>query len=167
MRPPLSCALALAALSLAACNGSHEGPAVRAFCPSFKDASTNAGGSLAVTDPAAAAADECVHRWAFALAPSRDEAGLAASAAVAACSAKLGAWNQAAISQLPSPSEGPPGGPPGAPAGLAPDILTGQPSTPMTAHNSFLHSRALLYVVEARAGRCAPPPMSKGAPSGI
>ena len=164
MRPPLSCALALTALSLAACNPGHEGgPAVRAFCPSFKDASSNAGGPLAVADPAAAAADECVHRWAFALAPSRDEASLVASAAVAACSAKLGAWNQGAIGQLPSASEGPPGAPPG----LAPDILTGQPSTPMTAHNSFLHSRALLYVVEARAGRCAAPPMSKGAPSGI
>jgi hypothetical protein len=151
----LSFALALTALGLAACNnsGTGGGDAVGGFCPSFKTATTNAAGPLAVTDPNAAAADECVHRWAYALAPSRDAAGLVAEAAVGACSARLGAWNQTAMSQ-------------GGPSGNAMSIITGQPTNPVAEHNSFLHSRALLYVVQARAGHCAPPPISNNAPNG-
>lgn len=147
----LTLALAITAFGLAACN--NDGDAVGGFCPSFKTATTNTAGPLTVTDPNGAAADECVRRWAYALAPSKDAAGLVAEAAVGACSTRLGAWNQAAMSQ-------------GGPSGDAMSILTGQPTNPVAEHNSLLHSRALLYVVQARAGHCAAPPISNNAPTG-
>jgi hypothetical protein len=155
-RTYLSLALGLTAMGLAACNnggGTGGGNAVAGFCPTFKSATTNTAGPLAVSDPHGAAAEECDHRWAHALAPSRDAAGLVAAAAVGACSARLGAWNQTVMSQ-------------GAPGGEAMSIISGQPTNPVAEHNSFLHGRALLYVVEARAGHCAPPPISNNAPNG-
>ena len=156
-RIPLGIAIAAAALSVAACsNQGRSGPAVAKFCPNFKSASTNSAGPLAVTDPTAAAADECVRRWAYSLAPSRDSAGLVAEAALSACAGRLGAWNQTALSQLSGGSNG-----------EAVSLMTGQPTNPVTEHNAFLHGRALLYVVQARAGQCAPPAIVNGVPSGV
>lgn len=157
-RTPLTAAsIALAALALAGCNNTTQGgPAVANFCPNFKTASTNTSGPLAVTDPNGAAADECVRRWAYSMAPSRDSASMVAEASISACAARLGAWNQAGLSQF--------GG--GAPPAEAVSIITGQPTNPVAEHNSFLRGRALLYVVQARAGHCAPPAIVNGAPSG-
>jgi len=37
----------------------------------------------------------------------------------------------------------------------------------MTEHYVFAQGRALFYVVQARAGKCAAPPMTNGAPTGL
>ena len=46
-------------------------------------------------------------------------------------------------------------------------LITGEPTTPMAEHNNFAHARALFYVVQARAGNCAPPPAKDGVPEGV
>ncbi len=150
--PRLGVVLALAAAGLVGC-GRDEAAHVTAFCPNFSQASTNPGGSLAVADPQGVAAEECVHRWAFALASGDRSAGVVAEAAVAACEQKLAMWNEAALSQ-------------GGPAGEAMSVVSGAPTNPVSEHNNFIHSRALLYVEEARAGACAPPPVKNGLPAG-
>ena len=159
IRAPLSLAMVLAALSVVGCNAANPGGhTVANFCPSFKTTTTPQTGTLAVSDPNASAAVECVRRWAFAMAPSRDAAGLVAQAAVAACDTRLAAWNQAALSQGSGAGQGE--------SGNAMSILTGQPTNAVAEHDTFLHGRALLYVIQARAGHCAPPPIVNGAPSG-
>ena len=77
-----------------------------------------------------------------------------AEAVAAACGAQLSRWNQASLSQ--------PGG-----TDEAASLVTGQPTTPLAEHNAFTHQRALFYVVQARAGRCAPPPVKDGVPEGV
>jgi hypothetical protein len=159
MRPltaPRAVTLALATLALAACED-HGGTMVNSkLCPDFRPPS--AGAPPAATD-AAAPVDECVRRWAFSLAGSRDEAEVVANAAVAACGAALTRWNQASLNQ-PAPDAS------GAPAQTL-SLDTGQPTNALAEHNAFAQRQALLYVVEARAGRCRPPPMVKGVPAGV
>ncbi len=143
-----------AAAGLTGCNMGHDaGRTVAGFCPTFSQASSNPGGALAVADPNGVAADECVHRWAFALAPAEGSAGMAAEAAMAACTQKLTTWNEVSLSQ-------------GGPSGEAMSVVTGAPTNPVAEHSSFLRERALLYVEEARAGACAPPKVKNGLPSG-
>ncbi len=98
--------------------------------------------------------DNCARRWAYSLAPSRDRADVVADAVVAACNAQLTGWNRASL---------------GAPAGdgEAASLTTGQLTSPIQEHMGFLHNRALLYVVQARAGACAPPPATNGVPDGV
>jgi len=55
---------------------------------------------------------------------------------------------------------------PGAADAQAASLVTGEPTTPLAEHNSFAHNQALLYVVQARAGACAPPPATNGVPDG-
>ena len=45
-------------------------------------------------------------------------------------------------------------------------LTTGEATNPMAEHSAFAQGRALLYVVQARAGHCAPPPAVNGAPTG-
>jgi hypothetical protein len=97
--------------------------------------------------------DECVRRWAYSLAPSRDPAESVAEAATVACSTALTRWNQAALTQPDGPEE-------------SASLVTGQPTNPLAEHNAFAHSRALLYVVQARAGNCPAPPAKDGVPQG-
>jgi len=40
----------------------------------------------------------------------------------------------------------------------APSLLTGQTTTPIAEHYNYAQGRALFYVVQGRAGKCAPPP---------
>ena len=103
-------------------------------------------------DPAAPV-DLCVRRWAYSLASSRDSADVVADAAVAACAPALAGWNQGSV---------------GAPEGQeqATSLTTGQPTNAMAEHANFAHGQALLYVVEARAGRCKPPAVVNGVPVG-
>ena len=158
MNRPAIAALALAALSLAACDdnrvkGNH------ALCYSFHttaNTTTTAPPVVPAADVTAAAAtpiDECLRRWAYSLAPSRDPADTVSDAVVAACTGDLARWNEQALGQ-------------GSNAAEAPSITTGQPTNPLAEHNALAHGRALLYVVEARAGNCAPPPVTNGAPQG-
>lgn len=150
MRPTLV-GLALAAAALAGCGGPPAQRPNAAMCFDFKaPKATPAPGASAE----AAALDDCVRRWAYSLAPSRDEAGAVAEAVAAACGTQLSRWNQQALTQ--------PGG-----DGESTSLLTGDPTTPLAEHNAYAHTRALLYVVQARAGNCAPPPAKNGTPDGI
>lgn len=147
MRAPL---IALLIAPLAAC-GQQAG--VKGLCTPFEAADAKpAAGAPA---PSAAAADasapleDCLHRWAYSLAPGGDPADQVASATVAACAGQLSAWNREALS-------------PGAGAPVqALSLMSGEPISPMAAHREFAEGRALFYVVQARAGRCAPPPARK------
>ena len=121
------------------------------LCVDFTHAKT--GPATPVAD-GPAAIEECVRRWAYSLAPSRDEADMVADAVVAACSAQLSRWNQQTVNQPGSTVE-------------ATSITTGETTTPLGEHYAFTRNRALLYVVQARAGRCAPPPAVNGAPEGV
>lgn len=158
--------LTLAALGLSACDERHEMAANPKVCADFKTAkpaSTTAGttSSVATAPPMLAGAegaaqpvDDCVRRWAYSLASSRDDADTVAEAAVAACNVQLARWNQQTLGQPGSDLE-------------ASSIITGQPTTPLGEHSAFAGARALLYVVQARAGHCAPPPITNGVPDGL
>lgn len=143
--------LTLAAVALAGCGGAPAARPNAGMCFDFKAPKAQAAPGASAE---AAAVDDCARRWAYSLAPSRDEAAAVAEAAAAACGAQLSRWNQQALSQ--------PGG-----EGETASLLTGEPTTPLAEHNGYLHSRALLYVVQARAGNCAPPPAKGGTPDGV
>src|SRR5690242_8625647 len=99
-------AASAAALALAGCQGAHNGSGggSNSICTPFPAANasaTTANGAaapataapLAAADPASAL-DDCLHRWAYALAPASDDATRVSQAALAACEASLGRWNQ-------------------------------------------------------------------------
>lgn len=132
-----------AGLSLAACQA-REGT-VAGVCKPFPEAAAAVG---------APQVEDCLHRWAYTLAGSRDDAGLVADAVAAACRAPLARWNQTSMTQAAAA-----GAPP-----EAPSLLTGQPTNPIAEHATFASDRALFYVVQARAGGCKPPPRKEGAP---
>lgn len=152
IRKPVMAVLALATLGLAACENGHDGMAANSkICADFK----TAPGATAAADPAMPV-EECTRRWAYSLASSKDSAEVVADAVVAACGAQLSKWNQAALGQsAPGSNE------------QALSLTTGQPTNPLAEHSAFAQGRALLYVVQARAGRCAPPPVENGAPTGL
>ena len=155
-RSSAAAVLILATLGLAACEEPHGMAANPKVCADFKPA-TKTATPIAATptlDPGAAPVDECVRRWAYSLAPSRDPADTVAQAAVAACTPQLARWNQQALSQPGGDIE-------------ATSITTGQPTTPLGEHSTYTAGRALFYVVQARAGRCAAPPITNGVPDGI
>jgi hypothetical protein len=142
--PRLARIAALAGLSLlCACHEGQGASGVSAgasgICAPFKDAATmtNDGAGL----------DECLHRWAYALASSQEHADIVAQATQTACSGVLSSWNQQTLNQT---------GGQGSPQ--ATDLVSGQPVDALSAHAQFAQSQALLYVVQARAGHCSPPP---------
>ena len=144
--------LCLAALTLGACErGSNSMAANGKICIDFKQAKAPLAAPGA---DGAAGVEQCVQRWAYSLAPSRDDADTVAEAAAAACTTQLSRWNQASLNQ--------PGG-----EGEATSLITGQPTSPLAEHSAFTHARALFYVVQARAGNCAPPGVVNGAPEGV
>lgn len=152
IRKPAMAVLALAALSLAACDDrDHDGMANPKICANFK----TAPGAMAASDPATPV-DECTRRWAYSLAGSRDSADAVADAVVAACAPVLSKWNQASLGQAA------PGG-----GEQALSLTTGQPTNPLAEHSAFAQGRALFYVVQARAGRCKAPPVKNGVPEGL
>ena len=160
-----------ALLALAGCEGAHTTAATggggNSLCTPFANAAATPAapptsvGAPATAAPVAAdpalALDDCLHRWAYALAASSDDADHVARATMAACSAALGRWNQQTATVDGD------GGPPI----QAPSLITGEPTTPMGEHLNFAQGRALLYVVQARAGKCAAPPMANGVPVGL
>ncbi|HEY3697302.1 hypothetical protein [Phenylobacterium sp.] len=148
-------AACVAGLGLAGCNERQMKAANTGLCYDFKAAKTPAPNAAAppVATDATAAVEDCVRRWAYTLAPSGDDADAVSEAAVAACGGALARWNQQTVGQAD-------------PAAEALSITTGQPTNPLAEHNTFAHARALLYVVQARAGHCAPPPATGGAPEG-
>ena len=159
-------AIAVVGLSLAACEAGGDHMAANArICPVWKTSATPAvananpaavqNGVAPVAGDAATPLDQCVKHWAYSLASSRDGADIVAQAAVAACSTALTNWNQSAIGMAGASG-----------ADQAVSAVTGQPTNAMAEHANFAHSQALLYVVEARAGRCKPPPVVNGVPVG-
>lgn len=154
-RDLLTVAACLTALSLAGCEQSQATRANPRICADFKTPpATKTATTAAPIDDAAASVDECARRWAYSLAPSRDEAQAVATAVVAACNNALTRWNRQAV-ELPAD-----GGP-------AASLTTGELTTPIAEHNSYLRDRALLYVVQARAGACAAPAATNGVPDGV
>ena len=150
--PASTLAAILAALGLAACGAQATGPAARGACTPF--ATAVAAGAPIAAD-AAAPVDDCLHRWGYTLAKASDPAEQVAAATVAACSGAISRWNQQAL--------GAPAGPDGSAAPAEPlSLVTGQPTNAFAAHHEFAQGRALFYVVQARAGRCAAPPSPKG-----
>lgn len=114
------------------------------FKPPATSATTTAGLNAALSDPAASF-DDCVHRWAYTLAPDHDPADVVARAAVDACGPILTAWNQQTLGQNPEPQR-------------RSESRTGQQNNPLAQRMGMVESRALFYVVQARAAGCAPPP---------
>jgi hypothetical protein len=164
-RSALIATLAIAALGLSACdvNERDNGMVNSKICADFKTTNTaqsSAPPATAANDPAAPV-EECLRRWAYSLAGAHDSANIVGEAVVAACGSALTHWNQASLSQ---PSQLGPGGPNSQGQGVS--LLTGRPTDPLAEHNAFVHARALFYVVQARAGRCAPPPVNNGVPVG-
>jgi hypothetical protein len=153
-RHALLAAACVLGLGLAGCNDRSIKAASPGLCYDFKAkpaAATPAIPAVAAAD-AATPVDDCVRRWAYTLAASSDDADTVAEASVAACGGALSRWNQQHIGE--------------GDAGEALSITTGQPTNPLAEHNAFAHSRALLYVVQARAGHCAAPPAKDAAPEG-
>lgn len=152
---PVTALLCLGVLGLSACNDAdhHADAANPRICVDFKTAAKPAASTLPEADMGAAPLDDCVRRWAYSLAPSRDAAEVVAEAVVGACNAQLARWNGQVLSVQGS--------------GEAASLTTGEPTTPLAEHNGFAHGRALLYVVQARAGACAPPPATNGVPDGL
>ena len=148
----------LGLLSLGACSNTHAPAANSRICVAFgqKAAVATAAPTQApaLGDDGSAPVDNCAKRWAYSLAPSRDSAEVVAEAVVAACNTQLTGWNRASL---------------GAPEadGDAASLTTGQLTSPIQEHMGFIHNRALLYVVQARAGSCAPPPATNGVPDGV
>ncbi|UAL11920.1 hypothetical protein [Caulobacter segnis] len=151
IRKPVMAVAALAALSLAACDNRHDAMVNPKICADFK---ANPG-ATAAADPSTPV-EECTRRWAYSLAGSKDGAEVVADAVVAACAAQLSKWNQASLGQA-APGSGE----------QALSLTTGQPTNPLAEHSAFAQGRALFYVVQARAGRCSPPPAKNGVPEGL
>jgi len=149
----------MAATGLSACNRaagtSSDGIALTGggkYCTPFPStaAASNATTGLAPaanSDPAVAF-DDCIHRWSYVLAPSRDPADVVAQASVEACSSILASWSQ----QIGQASQ--------EPADYSPRGRSAAPQTPdpETQRMHAAEGRALFYVVQARAGGCAAPP---------
>lgn len=140
-----------ACAGLAACQGGDR--PVAGICRSFTQAEAQpAAGPPTPGGGGAAALEDCLHRWGYTLAGSRDEAGIVADAVAAACRAPLARWNQQSMSAAAAadaPQE-------------APSLITGQQTNPIAEHANFASDRALFYVVQARAGGCKPPPRKEG-----
>lgn len=151
-RNSIAAVLALAALGLAACDERHDMAANPKICADFKPATKAV--AIVPGSEGAAQVDDCVRRWAYSLASSHDPAATVAEATVAACNTQLARWNQQRLTQPGADIE-------------ANSITTGQPTTPLAEHNAFTASRALFYVVQARAGRCDAPPVTNGVPDGV
>jgi hypothetical protein len=157
-RIKLIAAGAVALVGLSACNNpdaARGGGSARVCTPFPEAASTNnANGQAAApaqpTDPAGVL-DDCLHRWGYTLAASSDPAEAVAQATVAACTQALTRWNQQGLAMGAAPQQ------PGEQVQEAPSLVNGQPTNPFAEHFGFAQSRALFYVVQARAGKCAAP----------
>jgi hypothetical protein len=154
-------ALLLAAMSigfgLAGCGPSNRNSGLTVSsaagpCTPFKgaDAASPPAGAPA---NGSAAVEECLHRWGYALASAKETADVVAAATVTACSGPVANWNQQALGQA-SQQQQQQQDQPEEPTSLT----TGEPTNPMAEHAQFAQSEALFYVVQARAGKCAPPP---------
>ena len=162
-------AIALTA-GLVGCNNAPGGGDGRlaltgaSYCTPFPKAAaastaTTSGLAAAPVSTAAdpgAAFDDCVHRWAYAMAPARDPADIVAHAAVDACGAQMNAWNQqiqAQTAQYEEPA------PPTRGRESQQQMEQQNPqNSALAQHMQVAQARSLFYVIQARAAGCAPPP---------
>ena len=107
-----------ACAGLAACQGGDR--PVAGICKSFTQAEAPPAAGASAPGGGAAALEDCLHRWGYTLAGSRDEAGIVADAVAAACRAPLARWNQQSMSAAAAA---------GAPQ-EAPSLVTGQQTNP-------------------------------------
>ena len=150
-RQTLALALSVVALALNACSEPVKTGGNSKICADFKVAKASPGAAAA---GGAVVLDECLKRWAYSLAPARDDAEVVAQAARAACGTQLASWNQQIATQPSADGE-------------AASLMTGEPTTPLAEHNGYAERRALFYVVQARAGSCSAPPAKDGLPEGV
>ena len=164
-------AIALAA-GLMGCNSGGGGDGRLAltgssYCTPFqKTAATATSGSAGLAAaPAAAAADpgaafdDCIHRWAYAMAPARDPADIVAHAAVDACGVQMNAWNQQVIAQNPNAyAQDQYQAPPPRGRGSEQEVDQNPQNSALAQHMQVAEARSLFYVIQARAAGCAPPP---------
>lgn len=131
------------------------------YCTPFRTANSATAQTGLATAPVntadpGTAFDDCVHRWAYAMAPARDPADVVAHAAVDACGAAMNAWNQqlmaSAQETAPPPTRGARGYDEQAAQQQSPQ------NTALAEHMRTAEARSLFYVVQARAAGCAPPP---------
>jgi hypothetical protein len=145
----------LALALVAGCADNERGGRADAkICTPFAAQPANAADPAAAAAAAAApggeaaAFDDCLHRWAYRLARSEDDrADFVAQATVAACQPLLARWNQATLGAQP----------PGTPDSAV-SLVTGRTNNTPADRFEGAQSKALFYVVQARAGNCAPPP---------
>jgi hypothetical protein len=134
-----------------------------AYCTPFRTANSTSSQTGLATAPVntadpGTAFDDCVHRWAYAMAPARDPADIVAHAAVDACGAAMNAWNQQLMAQTPETA---PEVAPFTRGGRAAEEMAAQQqpqNTALAQHMRIAEARSLFYVVQARAAGCAPPP---------
>jgi hypothetical protein len=136
------------------------------YCTPFRTANNTSSQTGLATAPVntadpGTAFDDCVHRWAYAMAPARDPADVVAHAAVDACGSAMNAWNQQLMAQSndQTAEQAPP---PTRRGRRAFDEAQQQQQSPQNAalaeHMRVAEARSLFYVVQARAAGCAPPP---------
>lgn len=115
-------------------------------------ASDPAAAAQAAAGGDAAAFDDCLHRWGYRLARAEgDRADLVAQATVAACTPILSRWNQTTLTAQPQ-------GQPQGQSDTATSLVTGRANNTPGDRYEMAQAKALFYVVQARAGNCAPPP---------
>lgn len=166
----------LTAVGLAGCNNAGRANAgVNGVCKPFTPVNNAQAQNQSLSQPAtgvpganvlpaapagdpSAVLDDCLHRWGYTLAASADQANMVAEATLAACSSQLAAWNQQSLTSSA-------GGAPNGGAVEAPSLMNGQNTNPLAEHFSFAQGRALFYVVQARAGKCGPPPAAPTTPA--
>jgi hypothetical protein len=120
------------------------------YCNPFKPTSANTSSGLATATAAdpAATFDDCLHRWAYTLAPDHDPADVVAHAAVDACGSILTQWNQQTLPPQEQPSS----------RRESRGAMAQSQDSALAQRMRMVESRALFYVVQARAAGCAPPP---------
>lgn len=149
-------ACVLAGASACADRDDDGGGAVAGICTPFTAAPAASADPTAVQPVPgggdAAAFDDCLHRWAYRLARAQDTSAEApAAATMAACAPVLSRWNQATLAV---PATGP---------DTAVSLVTGESQGTLPDRYQSAGEKALLYVVQARAGNCAPPPATPAA----
>ncbi|HTI67631.1 MAG TPA: hypothetical protein VL460_08840 [Caulobacteraceae bacterium] len=137
-------------LTAAGCADNNRQANAKVCTPFAAAPAANAADPTAVsTAPGgeAAAFDDCLHRWGYKLAGSRDPAGDVAVAVMAACAPTLSHWNQSTLAAQP----------PGT-TDAAMSLVTGKEGNTPADRYEMGQGKAQFYVVQARAGNCAPPP---------
>jgi len=147
--------LLMCVLGVSACaDNDGDGRASASICKPFTAPAAQPG--TAGVAPAApggdgAAFDDCLHRVGYTLARAdEDSADVVGGAVVAACAPQLAAWNQSSMGQTQGPDE-------------AVSLVTGETSSTIADRYASAQSKATFYVVQARAGNCAPPPADPAA----